>query len=137
MADRIEFELVSPTRLLLSEMVEMVVVPGGEGDFGVLPGHTPLLSTVRPGLVDIHEGGKVQRRIFVDGGFAEVTPDRVVVLSEEAIPLEQIDFDGAEERLQKANKDLMEAEDPVHKKIAQRELAVAEAMQAALELRDR
>ena len=55
MADTVDFELVSPARLVASESVEMVVVPGGEGDFGVLPGHTPMLSTVRPGLIDIYE----------------------------------------------------------------------------------
>ena len=61
----IEFELVSPAKLLISEPVEMVVVPGAEGDIGVLPGHSPLIATVRPGIIDIHDGGKVRDRIFV------------------------------------------------------------------------
>ncbi len=70
MADRIEFELVTPERLAFSEPVEMVVVPGDEGDFGVLPGHAPMISTVRPGVITIYEGGAVRQRIFVAGGFA-------------------------------------------------------------------
>ena len=71
-AGAVEFELVSPAKLLVSEPVEMVVVPGAEGDIGVLPGHSPLIATVRPGIIDIHEGGKVRDRIFVGGGFAVV-----------------------------------------------------------------
>ena len=59
MADKVQFELVSPEKLLLSEPVEMVVVPGVEGDFGVLPGHAPLVSTVRPGVIAVFAEGKV------------------------------------------------------------------------------
>ena len=85
MADTIQFDLVSPERLVASEPVEMVVVPGGEGDLGVLPGHSLLIGTVRPGVIDIHEGGKVKAQIFVAGGFAEVTAERCTVLAEEAV----------------------------------------------------
>ena len=85
MAARIAFELVSPEKLLLSEDVEMVVVPGGEGNFGVLPGHALFISTVRPGVIDVYEGNRVSERIFVSGGFAEVTPERCTVLADEAM----------------------------------------------------
>ncbi len=78
-SNTVEFELVSPERLLKSEPVEMVVVPGAEGDFGVLPGHSMLIATVRPGVIDIHEGGQVRESIFVAGGFAEVSPERCTV----------------------------------------------------------
>ena len=91
MADRIGFELVSPEKLLLSEDVEMVVVPGGEGNFGVLPGHALFISTVRPGVIDVYEGNKISERIFVSGGFAEVTPERCTVLADEATPLSSLD----------------------------------------------
>ena len=84
MPDRLEFELVTPERLLVSEMVEMVVVPGTEGNFGVLPGHAPLISTIRPGMIEIYEGQNVTRRIFVVSGVAEVTPERCTVLADEA-----------------------------------------------------
>ena len=84
MPDRLEFELVTPERLLFSEAVEMVVVPGTEGNFGVLPGHAPLISTIRPGMIEIYEGQNVTRRIFVVSGVAEVTPERCTVLADEA-----------------------------------------------------
>ena len=91
MADRIEFELVTPERLIVSTMVEMVVVPGTEGNFGVLPGHAPLISTIRPGTVDIYEARTITERIFVVGGIAEVTPERCTVLADEAIPPDALD----------------------------------------------
>src|SRR5579872_2823305 len=91
MADKVKFELVSPERLLLSQDVAMVVVPGGEGNFGVLPGHSLLISTVRPGVIDVYENNAVTERIFVAGGFAEVTPERCTVLADEAVPLSSID----------------------------------------------
>jgi F-type H+-transporting ATPase subunit epsilon len=81
----IQFELVTPERLLVSEEVDMVVVPGTEGNFGVLPGHAPLISTIRPGTVDLYTGGTLTDRIFVVGGIAEVTPERCTVLADEAM----------------------------------------------------
>jgi F-type H+-transporting ATPase subunit epsilon len=91
MADRLQFELVSPEKLVLSEMVEMVVVPGAEGNFGVLPGHSLFLSMVRPGVIEVYEGKDVTERLFVAGGFAEVTPERCTVLADEALPLTALD----------------------------------------------
>jgi F-type H+-transporting ATPase subunit epsilon len=85
MADTLKLELVSPERLLLSEQVEMVIVPGVEGVFGVLPLHAPTLSTLRPGFVEVYQGGAVKDRFFVTGGFAEVTPSSCTVLVDEAI----------------------------------------------------
>ena len=84
MADQVKFELVSPERLLLSEEVDSVVIPGAEGDFGVLPGHSRLISTIRPGVITVFEGGRTTDRIFVEGGFAEVTPQGCTVLAERA-----------------------------------------------------
>ena len=91
MPDRLEFELVTPERLLFSEAVEMVVVPGTEGNFGVLPGHAPLISTIRPGMIEIYEGQNVTRRIFVVSGVAEVTAERCTVLADEAASPETLD----------------------------------------------
>ena len=134
--DTVEFELVSPERLLKSEPVEMVVVPGAEGDFGVLPGHSLLIATVRPGVIDIHEGGQVRESIFVAGGFAEVSPERCTVLAEEAVPVADIDKAAAEKRLQDAKAALAEADSEedgatVAKAGAEKELKAAEAMLAA------
>ncbi len=93
MADKLQFELVSPERLLLSEPVGMVVVPGTEGNFGALPGHALFISTVRPGVIDVYAEGlpAISERIFVSGGFAEVTPERCTVLADEAVPLSALD----------------------------------------------
>ena len=91
MPDRLEFELVTPERLLVSEMVEMVVVPGTEGNFGVLPGHAPLISTIRPGMIEIYEGQNLTRRIFVVSGVAEVTAERCTVLADEAAEPDTLD----------------------------------------------
>ena len=102
MTGRIGFELVSPEKLLLSEDVEMVVVPGGEGNFGVLPGHALFISTVRPGVIDVYEGNRISERIFVSGGFAEVTPERCTVLADEAMPLSSLDRAQIEESLRTA-----------------------------------
>ena len=100
MADRVQFELVTPERLLLSEMVEMVVVPGTEGNFGVLPGHAPLISSIRPGTIDVYEGQTIARRIFVVSGIAEVTPERCTVLADEALPPDELDRGAIEAGLQ-------------------------------------
>jgi F-type H+-transporting ATPase subunit epsilon len=101
MADRVQFELVTPERLVLSEMVEMVVVPGTEGNFGVLPGHAPLISTIRPGMIDIYETRPtISERIFIVSGIAEVTSERCTVLAEEAMDPATLDRAAVEAELQ-------------------------------------
>jgi F-type H+-transporting ATPase subunit epsilon len=130
MADTVEFELVSPAKLLKSEPVEMVVVPGAEGDLGVLPGHSALIATVRPGVIDIHEGGSVKERIFVAGGFCEISPERCTVLAEEAIEVNAIDKVVAQKRLEDATLAWKNADD-ANKAKAETERRIAEAMVAA------
>jgi len=132
MAETTEFELVSPARLLMSEPVEMVVVPGVEGDFGVLPRHAPMLSSVRPGVVSVYKGGQVERRVFIAGGFAEVTEDRCTVLAEEAFLVEDVTADAARARLQSARDDLQEADADAEKARAAQAVAVAEALVQAV-----
>src|SRR5262245_64765777 len=85
MADAFKFELVSPERLLVSGAVAQVLVPGSEGDMTILAHHAPLLSTLRPGLLDITFPSGEQRRNFIRGGFAEVGADGITVLTEQAI----------------------------------------------------
>lgn len=130
MAETLEFELVSPAKLLVSEAAEMVVIPGIEGDFGALPRHAPMLSTVRPGVIDIYNGGKVSKRIFVAGGFAEVTEERCTVLAEEARPVEELTEAFVSGRLQEAKDLLQEADSALDKDRAEQRLKVAEAMAA-------
>ncbi len=131
MADKVTFELVSPSRLLASEEVDMVVVPGEEGDFGVMPGHTPVLSTVRAGVVDIHNDGQVTKRLFVEGGFAEATAERCTVLAEEATPLDEITAEAAGERLAKAQEALNSADDESRDAV-EKELRTAEVLAQAV-----
>ncbi|WP_422364770.1 F0F1 ATP synthase subunit epsilon [Pelagibius sp.] len=125
---KIAFELVSPERLLLSQDVEMVVVPGEEGDFGVLTRHSPMISTLRPGVIQVHEGSTVTDSIFVAGGFAEVTPARCTVLAEEAVAVGDIDRAATEQRLSDARDDLLDAKTDLEKAAAERQIAVSEAM---------
>lgn len=132
MAEQIEFELVSPERLLLSRPVDMVVVPGAAGDFGAMPQHAPFISLVRPGVVTVFEGGQVTERLFVDGGFAEVTPARCTVLAERAIPLASLDRAQADEALRNAREDLADAKTDADRSEAERQIAIAEAMVEAL-----
>ena len=99
---KFEFELVSPERLLLSEPVDMAVIPGSEGDFGVLAGHSLLISTLRPGVIEVWQGETVTNRLFVVGGFAEVTDERCTVLADEAIPVDEINAAAAQAAFEQA-----------------------------------
>ena len=125
--DKVAFELVAPERLLASEMVDMVVAPGAEGDFGVLPQHSLFMSLLRPGVIEIHDGGAITQRIFVGGGFAEVNERGCIVLAEEALPVEDIDLGKARQRLKDAQDDLAEATNDVDRARLEREIAIAEA----------
>ena len=136
MADTLDFELVSPERLVKSEPVEMVVVPCAEGDVGVLPGHAPLIATIRPGLIDIHEGGKIKESIFVGGGFAEVSDNRCIVLAEEAVPIDGFTRADAEERLREA-REATDAATGEEIEEARKHLTLSEELLAAIEYVER
>ena len=109
MAGTFKFELVTPERMLLSEDAAQVVVPGVEGEFTVLAGHAPVVSTLRPGVVDAKLGEAGTKRIFVKGGFAEVDAERLIVLAERAIDLDAIDAAGIAAELQVAEAELAAA----------------------------
>jgi len=81
-----ELELVSPEKLLMSRPVEQVVIPAAEGEMGILPGHAPAIVKLASGLIRVTEDGKITETLFVSGGFAEVTPDRLTILADEATP---------------------------------------------------
>jgi F-type H+-transporting ATPase subunit epsilon len=95
----VDLEIVSPEKLLLSRPVDMVVIPAYEGEMGVLPGHSPMIVLLRGGTVQLYDGEQVTERLFVSGGFAEVTPERVTVLADEATPVEQLSRAEAERRI--------------------------------------
>lgn len=122
------FELVSPERRLLSEPAKMAIVPGEEGDFGVLPGHSALVATVRPGVVEVHsaDGGEV-RRIFIAGGFADVTPTSCTILAEEAINVSDMDAAVLEKSLSNLKEDLTLAKDDIERVRAKKKIALVVA----------
>jgi F-type H+-transporting ATPase subunit epsilon len=132
MADKLHFELVSPERLLRSGAVHMVVVPGAEGDFGVLAGHAPFMSTIRPGAIDVYdEAGGAATRIFIDGGFAEVTGEGLTILAENALPVAEIRADEVSRLLADAREDIRLAKSDAERIVAERHVTKYEAMQAA------
>ena len=130
---RVDFELVSPETLVLSEAVEMVVVPGDDGDFGVLAGHAPMISTIRAGVIHVFAGNAVQKRIFVAGGFAEVTPERCTVLAEEAVIVDDIDRGVVEQELKDLSEDVDDATDDEECAVTQARLDVARAKLIAID----
>lgn len=132
MADKLAFTLVSPERELFSGPVDQVIVPGEDGDFGVLVDHAPFMSTMRPGAITVLDGGE-KRRIFVRGGFADVTPDGLTVLAEEAIPLADVDRPAIEQALTDAREDVGDASDDATRADAEARIARAEAILAALD----
>ena len=113
-ATTFNFELVSPERRLLSEPATMAIVPGEEGHFGVLPGHSALVATIKPGVVEIHMAGEV-RRIFIAGGFADVTPTSCTILAEEAINVADLNQEVLEKSLVNLREDLGLAKDDIER----------------------
>jgi F-type H+-transporting ATPase subunit epsilon len=115
MPDAFKFELVSPERLLLSGDVEQVLVPGAEGDMTVLAHHAPLLTTLRPGLLDIGFPGGEHQRFFIRGGFAEIGPSGLTILAETAIDLVELDAGRFAQAVKDAEEDVADAtEDAAH-----------------------
>lgn len=119
MAETFRFELVSPERLLISEDVEEVIVPGSEGDFMVLPRHAPFISTLRPGILRVPGLSGDRNQVYVRGGLAEVGPDRLTILAEQAIPISQVDQNLIAQEIKNAQEDLADAQDEDAKRQAQ------------------
>ena len=129
MADKLTFSLVAPERELFHGLVDQVVAPGEDGDFGVLTGHAPLMSTLRPGAIRVLDGGS-ERKIFVYGGFADVTPDGLTILAEEALDVAEIDGAKVAADLKNAEEDFRDAKDDQKKLEAQRKIERLRALQA-------
>ena len=134
MAETTLFELVSPERLIISKDVSMVVVPGSEGLFGVLPRHTSMLSALAPGVVDVYEADVITERLFVVNGFAEVTADRCTVLAEDVIPIEELNPNALESKIEEMRVEARNASDKeadrLNGLVAQKEV-VLQAMRIA------
>ncbi len=132
MADKLHFNLVSPERQLMSEDVDQVDVPGAEGMFGVLPNHSPFMATLSPGVIKV-KNGQTETRIFVRGGFAEVTPAGLTILAEEAIPVKELDHAAIAQRIKDAEEDLRDNDTaPQTRILAERELRELKELQLAL-----
>ena len=123
MAEPLHFDLVSPERLLMSEEVESVVIPGAEGYFTVLARHAPLMSTLKPGLIEVRSLGGGTQKIFVRGGFADVNPSGLTILADQAIPLEDLDAATLAQQVRDAEEDLADAgEDAAKRRTAESRL---------------
>lgn len=102
MAENIKLEVVTPEKLVVDEEVQIVMAPGAEGEFGVLSGHTPFLTTLKLGMLRYTDTSGTERCVFVSGGFAEALPDKLTVLAESAERRSDIDIDRAKEALKRA-----------------------------------
>ena len=134
MPDPFKFELVSPARLVVSGDVEQVLVPGSEGDFTVLAYHAPVLTTLRPGVVDIVTAGGESVRYFVRGGFAEVGPAGLTILAETAVDLAEMDASDLVQSIENAEEDVQDAKDDLARDRAQTKLDQLRKVQGALNL---
>ena len=128
MAEKVAFELVSPDRLLMSVEADAVAMPGMEGDFGVLPGHAPLISALRAGVITIEGGSEGPEQVYIAGGFAEVAAERLTVLAEDAVPVDDMDRADIEQRIQEANDELEGAEEGEQRRLAEGKARVLQEM---------
>ena len=123
MAEPLRFELVSPERLLMSEAVEHVVVPGAEGYLTVLKDHAPFMTTLKPGVIEIRETSGATRKILVLGGFADVNQSGLTILAEKATALEDVDAAMIAQQIRDAEEDLADSgDDHPRRTIAEKQL---------------
>ena len=128
------FELVSPEKLLFSGDAESVVVPSAEGEFTMLKDHAPLMASLRPGVVTVEDLAGAKSRLFVRGGFAEVSPKGLTILAEEAIPLAELDTAALDQKIKDAEEDVADAPGDEAKRAATEKLAQLRELRAALKL---
>lgn len=132
MAEAFKFDLVSPERLLLSEMVESVVIPGTEGDMTVMARHAPVMSTVKPGVVTVRPSSGDEQRFVVFGGFADILPDGCTLLAESAVAVKDIDRADLARRIQEAKEDVADAKSDDDRTRAEQFLAQLTTLEGAI-----
>ena len=132
MAELFKFELVSPEDLLMSQDVQQVLVPGTEGNFTVLAGHAPVISTLRPGVLDMLDEAGREERIYVRGGVAEVNPNGLTVLAEDAVPLAELSAEMLAQAITNAEEDVADAGDDEKRRRAQEALDHLRDLERAL-----
>ena len=132
-AKTFNFELVSPEEKLISGPAIMVTVPGDEGDFGVLKGHAAMISSIRAGVIEIQANDNEEaRRIFVAGGFADVSPSNCTVLAEEAVDVQNLSKDDLEQTIRNLSEDIGMAKDEHEKGRLEQKLTIAKAKLSAV-----
>ncbi|MEO1137381.1 MAG: F0F1 ATP synthase subunit epsilon [Pseudomonadota bacterium] len=132
MADKLNFNLVSPEKEVMSADVDQVDIPGTEGLIGVLANHAPFLTTLAPGVVRVFDGG-AETRVFVGGGFAEITPEGLTILAEEAIKVADLDREEIARRIKECEEDLSDTDTlPETRRNAEIEMRHLKELQAAL-----
>ena len=114
----LQLELVLPDKLVASKLVDMVIIAGTEGDFGILPEHAPLISSIRPGLLEIHDSEKTEK-FFLAGGFVEVLSNQVSILASELCSLEDIDVSSCKDEIENLKKQLNSSQDEKEKSLIQ------------------
>jgi F-type H+-transporting ATPase subunit epsilon len=129
----LHFELVSPERLLISDDVAEVDIPGVDGDMGILPGHAPVLSTLRPGVITVTRNGGQKERIFVRGGLAEVNSQGLTVLAEVAVPVAEFNSAILAQQVRNAHQDVADAQNDETRRRAQENLDHLQELQSALQ----
>ena len=132
MAEAFKFELVSPERLLVSEQVESVVIPGTEGEMTVMANHAPLMTTIKPGVVTVKTAAGKEERYVVFGGFADIVPAGCTLLAESATPVKDIDRADLLSRIQSAKEDVADAKDDATRSKAEAYLNHLSTLEAAV-----
>ncbi len=132
MAEVFQFELVSPERLLVSEQVEFVVIPGAEGEMTVMANHAPVMTTIKPGVVTVKTAAGATERYCVFGGFADILPSGCTLLAESAVAVNSIDRDNLDKRIQDAREDVADARDDQTRTKAEQYLSHLTTLEAAI-----
>ncbi|MGE3364270.1 MAG: F0F1 ATP synthase subunit epsilon [Rhizobiaceae bacterium] len=127
-----KFDLVSPERLLISEEVEAVIIPGAEGEMTVMANHAPVMTTIKPGVVTVKPTGGADQRFVVFGGFADILPAGCTLLAEEAVEVKDIDREALARRIQDAREDVSDAKDDASKAKAQEFLDHLTTLESAI-----
>ena len=132
MAEPFQFELVSPERLLVSEKVDWVIIPGAEGEMTVLANHAPVMTSVKPGVVTVKSSEGEEERYVVFGGFADILPTGCTLLAESVTAVRDIDRADLSRRIQDAREDLADATDDLSRTKAEQLLGQLTTLEGAI-----
>ncbi|MCF6198189.1 MAG: F0F1 ATP synthase subunit epsilon [Hyphomicrobiaceae bacterium] len=134
MADLFRFELVSPERLVLAADVQGVQVPGSEGDFGILVGHAPVMTSIRPGILEVTTRSGKLKKFYIRGGFAEANPDKLVVLAQQSIDVEELNKSDLLQEIRDLEEDVTDASNDEQRTKAQFALDRLKELESVLAL---